>query len=50
MKKILKTLLLPCALVLLMGADNQEARLDLKEGDEMVIRKSKSVAQWVIVK
>jgi len=25
-KKILKTLLLPCALVLLMGADNQEAR------------------------
>ena len=26
MKKILKTLLLPCALVLLMGADNQEAR------------------------
>lgn len=26
MKKILKALLLPCALVLLMGADNQEAR------------------------
>jgi cytochrome c-type biogenesis protein CcmH/NrfF len=25
-KKLLKTLLLPCALVLLMGADNQEAR------------------------
>ncbi|HXA86084.1 MAG TPA: cytochrome c-type biogenesis protein CcmH [Candidatus Dormibacteraeota bacterium] len=26
MKKILQSLLLPCALVLLMGADNQEAR------------------------
>lgn len=26
MKKILKAILLPCALVLLMGADNQEAR------------------------
>lgn len=26
MKKVLKALLLPCALVLLMGADNQEAR------------------------
>ena len=26
MKKILKAVLLPCALVLLMGADNQEAR------------------------
>lgn len=31
-------------------ADNQEEHLELKEGDEVVIKKSASVAQWVIVK
>ncbi len=31
-------------------ADNQEEHLNLKEDDEVVIKKSASVAQWVIVK
>jgi len=31
-------------------ADNQDLSLELKEGDEVVIKKSPSVAQWVIVK
>lgn len=31
-------------------ADNQEENLTLKEGDEVIIKKSASVAQWVIVK
>ena len=31
-------------------ADNQEEHLILKEGDEVTIKKSVSVAQWVIVK
>ena len=31
-------------------ADNQEENLQLKEGDEVIIKKSASVAQWVIVK
>ena len=31
-------------------ADNQEDHLDLKEGDEVIIKKSELVAQWVIAK
>ena len=31
-------------------ADNQEEHLDLKEGDEISIKKSDSVAQWVVAK
>ena len=31
-------------------ADNQEGVIQLKEGDKVVIRKSDTIAQWVIVK
>jgi NAD kinase len=34
----------------LVYADNQDDMIELKEGDEVTIKKSASVAQWVIVK
>ena len=38
MKKVLKFLLLPCALVLLMGADNQEARFQNLGGKIILVK------------